>query len=80
MTMFNWFGTHRDYLMTPPIPPIPWTVGGNPNTHESIYSIGTTTEGMHMTLKMGDSTLTMSKKGCQNLIEQLEVFKNQLKE
>jgi hypothetical protein len=44
----------------------------------SVYSIGTTTEGTHMTFRMGYSTLTMNKIGCQQLIDQLEVFKNQL--
>lgn len=46
---------------------------------EAMYSIGATAEGTHMTFKMGYSTLTMTKQGCQNLIDQLEVFKNQLR-
>ena len=46
----------------------------------SMYSIGTTAEGTHMTFKMGYTTLTMTKQGCEYLIEQLEVFKNQLSE
>jgi hypothetical protein len=29
---------------------------------------------------MGYTTLTMTKQGCQQLIEQLEVFKNQLRD
>jgi hypothetical protein len=29
---------------------------------------------------MGYTTLTMNKKGCQDLIDQFEVFKNQLKD
>ena len=47
---------------------------------EAMYSIGATAEGTHMTFKMGYTTLTMTKQGCQQLIEQLEVFKNQLSE
>lgn len=46
----------------------------------SIYTIGPTGEGTHMTLTMGYTTLTMTKQGCQELIDQLEVFKNQLVE
>jgi hypothetical protein len=33
-----------------------------------------------MTLKVGYSTLTMTKAGVQNLIEQLAVFRDQLRE
>ena len=44
----------------------------------SIYTIGATSENTHMTFKLGHSTLTMTKTGCQHLIDQLEVFKNQL--
>jgi hypothetical protein len=46
---------------------------------EVVYSIGVTAEGTHMTFSMGYSTLTMTQKGCEDLIEQLEVFKNQLR-
>ena len=45
-----------------------------------VYSIGVTDSGAHMTLKLGLNTLTMTKLGCQQLIDQLEVFKNQLKD
>ena len=47
---------------------------------EAIYSIGATSEGTHMTLRMGYTTLTMTKQGCQDLIDHLEVFKNKLKD
>lgn len=47
---------------------------------EAVYSIGTTDKGTHMTFKIGYSTLTMTKQGCQDLIDQLEVFKNQLRD
>ena len=47
---------------------------------EAVYSIGTTTEGTHMTFKLGYTTLTMTKRGCQQLIDQLDVFKNQLED
>lgn len=47
---------------------------------DAIYTIGTTAEGTHMTFQIGYSTLTMTKEGCQDLIDQLEVFKNKLKD
>ena len=43
------------------------------------YTIGITSEG-RIALKIGYSTLTMSKAGCEDLIEQLEVFVKQLKQ
>ena len=49
-------------------------------TPEAVYNIGVTAEGNHMTFTMGYSTLTMTRKGCESLINQLEVFKNQLKD
>jgi hypothetical protein len=46
---------------------------------EKMYSIGVTTDNK-ITLTMGYTTFTMTKLGCTNLIEQLELFKNQLRE
>jgi hypothetical protein len=78
--MFDWF-KRPDYsnVVKFPAPMTPYTetLKEEPSP-EAIYSIGVTAEGSHMTLKMGHTTLTMTKAGCQNLIDQLEVFKNQL--
>jgi hypothetical protein len=46
---------------------------------EKMYSIGVTTD-KKITFTMGYTTLTMTKLGCTNLIEQLELFKKQLRE
>ena len=46
---------------------------------QEYYSIGITSED-RMTFKTGITTLTMSRKGCEHLIEQLTVFMNQLPE
>jgi hypothetical protein len=46
---------------------------------EKMYSIGVTTDNK-ITLTMGYTTFTMTKRDCTNLIEQLELFKNQLRE
>jgi hypothetical protein len=50
-----------------------------PKVEETYYSIGVTSEN-RITLKTGYSTLTMNRKGCENLIQQLEVFMKQLEE
>jgi len=77
--MFDWF-KKPDYSNVVKFPaPVPYIEPAKEeHTPDSIYSIGMTAECTHMTLKMGYSTLTMTKSGCQNLIDQLEVFKNQL--
>ena len=50
-----------------------------PTPEEIQYSVGITNED-RIALKIGYSTLTMNKEGCENLIEQLEVFVKQLKQ
>jgi len=75
--MFNWFGTRRNYEI-PKIPVMP-VIEPPKEKEQEYYSIGVTSEGK-MTFKTGITTLTMSRKGCEDLIEQLTVFKNQLPE
>jgi hypothetical protein len=72
--MFNIFGNKR----TEPVSMI--EPSKKEVVPEAMYSIGATAEGTHMTFKIGYTTLTMNKQGCQQLIEQLEVFKNQLRD
>jgi hypothetical protein len=50
-----------------------------PKQEETYYSIGVTSEN-RITLKTGYSTLTMNRKGVENLIQQLAVFRDQLDE
>lgn len=80
--MFDWFGRKPDYNNVVKFPEhVPCIAPPKREVEpETIYSIGATAEGTHMTFKMGYTTLTMTKQGCQELIEQLEVFKNQLKD
>ena len=80
--IFDFF-KKRDYSNVVQFPekvPYPYI---EPPTREvapkTMYSIGATSEGTHMIFKMGYTTLTMNKQGCQDLIDQLEVFKNQLR-
>lgn len=78
--MFDWF-KRPDYSNVVKFPDVPYVAPPKKEIeHESMYSIGTTSEGTHMTFKMGYVTLTMTKVGCQQLIDQLEVFKNQLRD
>ena len=45
----------------------------------TFYSFGLTDDN-RMTFQMGHSTLTMNREGVENLINQLEFFKNQLED
>jgi hypothetical protein len=82
--MFDWFKRpelrYSNVVKFPEKIPTPYVSPPEESVPESMYSIGVTTEGTHMTFKMGYTTLTMTKQGCQQLIEQLEVFKNQLRD
>jgi hypothetical protein len=80
--MFDWFKKpdYSNVVKFPETRVIPIVPPKESNTPETIYSIGATAEGTHMTLKVGYSTLTMTKAGVQNLIEQLAVFRDQLRE
>jgi hypothetical protein len=70
--MFNFFNK-PEYKMPEPVSYV------EPPKEQEYYSIGVTSEGK-MTFKTGITTLTMTRKGCEDLIEQLTVFKNQLRE
>jgi hypothetical protein len=71
--IFDWCRTQRDYEM-PKIPKVE-----TPKPEETYYSVGITSED-RVTLRIGYSTLTMNHKGCEHLIEQLEVFMKQIKQ
>lgn len=79
--MFDWFKKREYNVLQFPeskaISSVPYIEP--PKKEEEYYSIGVTSEGK-MTFKTGITTLTMTRKGCEDLIEQLTVFKNQLKE
>ena len=47
---------------------------------EVYYSVGRTSVNTLMTLKMGYTTLTMTKYICKDLIAQLELVSNQLED
>jgi hypothetical protein len=80
--MFDWFknSEHKNVVSLPfPKPVIvpyvePPKQEKDPTTY---YSIGHTDDN-RVTLRMGYSTLTMNYVGVQNLIDQLELYKDQL--
>jgi hypothetical protein len=84
-TMFDWFKSreerkaeYNNVVPFPEVPKTPYIVPPTPKKEaETYYSIGITDDN-RMSLKMGYSTLTMNREGCQNLIDQLTVFMNQL--
>ena len=63
----------------PPIPSIAEPVRAPVVKEEICYFLGKTADG-EIAFKMGYTTLTMTKKGCQDLIEQLQVFVKQMEE
>ena len=78
--MFDWF-KKPDYKNVVPLFPEPKAVPyiEPPAQEETYYSIGITSEN-RITLKVGYTTLTMSRKGVENLIQQLAVFRDQFPE
>jgi hypothetical protein len=81
--MFDWFGRKPDYTNVVKFPEqvkaqAPY-IEPPEKLEQEYYSIGITSEN-RMTFKMGYSTLTMNRQGVEHLIEQLEVFLNQLPE
>jgi hypothetical protein len=79
--MFDWF-KKPDYTNVVKFPEqikVPTPYIEPPNKEQEYYSIGITSEN-RITLKMGYTTLTMSRKGVENLIQQLAVFRDQIEE
>jgi hypothetical protein len=74
--MFDWF-KKPDYSNVVPIFPDQVPFLEPPAQEETYYSIGITSEN-RITFKTGYSTLTMNRKGVENLIQQLAVFRDQL--
>ena len=84
--MFDWLTRGKDYsnvIKFPEpnaTPTTPYITPAKKSMPDELYSIGVTAEGTHMTFRVGYTTLTMTKLGCKQLIEQLELFKNQLQD
>jgi hypothetical protein len=78
--MFDWF-KKPEYKNVVPLPKpeaVPY-VEPPKKAEQEFYSIGVTSEN-RITFKTGISTLTMNREGVENLIQQLSVFRDQIKE
>jgi hypothetical protein len=79
--MFNWFKKpdYSNVIKFPEQVKIPAPYIEKPKEEEVHYSIGITNED-RIALRIGYTTLTMNTIGCEDLIEQLEVFIKQIKQ
>ena len=82
--MFDWFKKKESKVV--PFPDVPKTEvkpeskePEKKTTGQSMYSIGLTDEN-RVSFRMGYSEITMNPQGVQNLIDQLELFKQQITE
>ena len=78
--MFNWFKTREERMKDYNVVKFPAPIvapSTSPKEGVEHYSIGVTSDD-RITLKMGYTTLTMNEPGVRNLIEQLELFADQL--
>ena len=79
--MFDWFKKpdYSNVVKFPEQVKVPETYVEPPKKEQEYYSIGITSEN-RITFKTGISTLTMSRKGVENLIQQLAVFRDQIED
>ena len=78
--IFDFFKKSGGYSNVVPFPgPTPYIQPPEQKQPEVLYSVGRTDVDTLMTLKMGHTTLTMTKHICKDLIAQLELVSNQLK-
>jgi hypothetical protein len=85
MSFFNWFGRgdRPDNVVEFP-KPIPYIVTPEPEPEVEkparvFYRLGVTDKN-RVALSMGMSEITMTKAGVENLIQQLQVFRDQLQD
>jgi hypothetical protein len=80
--MFDWFkkSDYSNVVKFPETPKVPYIVppatAPAPET-KVFYRIGVT-DNNRLALQVGYSELTMTRRGVQNLIDQLQVFRDQL--
>lgn len=79
--MFDWFKKpdYSNVVKFPEQVKLPETYVEPSKKEQEYYSIGVTSEN-RITFKTGISTLTMSRKGVENLIQQLAVFRDQIED
>jgi hypothetical protein len=88
MSFFNWFGRgdKPDNVVEFPtprvVPPMPYIVPPEPEVEKParvFYRLGVTDKN-RVALSMGVTEITMTKAGVENLIQQLQVFRDQLQD
>ena len=84
--MFDWFKKNKDsgnvidFPVPKSVPPVPYVEPPKQEEPAKIfYRLGVTDKN-RVAFSMGMSELTMNKEGVQNLIEQLQVFRDQLRD
>jgi hypothetical protein len=81
--MFDWFKNKKlpnnvvPFPKSDYIPPVPKTEPPKEKPVTVYYRLGLT-DNSRVSLTMGYSEITMNKDGCQNMIDQLTLFMNQL--
>jgi hypothetical protein len=79
--IFNFFKKSDGHSNVVPFPsPTPYIQPLEQKQPEVLFTVGRTDVDTLMTLKMGHTTLTMTKHICKDLIAHLELVSNQLKE
>ena len=78
--IFDFFKRGESNVLKFPETKVPYVNPPKRTMPKAIYTIGTTAEGKWLTFQIGYSTLTMTKEGCQDLIDKLEFFKNKLED
>jgi hypothetical protein len=79
--MFDWF-KKRDYsnVVKFPVPKTPYIEPPKEESKSKVYYTFGLTDDNRMAFQMGYTTLTMNREGIQDLITQLEFFRDQLHE
>jgi hypothetical protein len=80
--MFDWFKkpNYTNVLKFPERTPVPYIEPPAPKKESKTYYTFGLTDDNRLAFTMGYTTLTMNSAGVDNLITQLEFFKNQLHE
>jgi hypothetical protein len=83
--MFDWFKkpNYNNVVKFPEhkaVPDVPYVGPSAAEKDPTIYYTIGHTDDNRISIKMGYTTLTMNKLGIQHLIDQLELYKNQLHE
>jgi hypothetical protein len=76
----NWFKTpnYSNVVKFPEVPKMPYVTPPKVEEQAQVFYRLGVTDNTRVSLQVGYSELTMSKLGVENLIQQLQVFRDQL--